>query len=91
VGREQPVRIYELLARAAASLPTEQEKACSAYAAGLEAYRQQRWVEALGLFEEALALWRGDGPSRIMAGRCQIYQKTPPPEDWDGVFEALHK
>ena len=91
VGREQPVRIYELLAKAGASLPREQEKAYSAYAAGLEAYRQQRWAEAMGLFEEALAQWRGDGPSRIMAGRCQVYQKTSPPEEWDGVFEALTK
>ena len=91
VGREQPVRIYELLARAGMSLPQEQEKAYSSYAAGLEAYRQQRWSEALGLFEESLAFWRGDGPSRIMAGRCQVYQKTPPPEGWDGVFEALYK
>jgi hypothetical protein len=63
----------------------------SSYAAGLEAYRQQRWDEALGLFQEALALWRQDVPSRIMAERCQSYQKTPPPEAWDGVFEVLHK
>ena len=52
---------------------------------------QQRWADALGLFEAALALWQGDGPARTMADRCQIYQKTPPPEEWDGVFEALHK
>jgi adenylate cyclase len=91
VGREQPVRIYELLARAGTALPEEQEKALSSYAAGLEAYRQQRWVEALGLFEESLTLWRGDGPSRTMVERCQLYQKTPPPEAWDGVFEALYK
>ena len=69
----------------------EQEKAFSAYAAGLEAYRQQRWGEAYGLFKEALALWTGDGPSRIMAERCQIYQKASPPEEWDGVFEHLYK
>ncbi len=91
VGREQAVRIYELLATAGTSLPSAQEQAFSAYAAGLEAYRQQRWDDALGLFEAALALWQGDGPARTMADRCQIYQKTPPPEEWDGVFEALHK
>jgi adenylate cyclase len=91
VGREQPVRIYELLARAGTALPKEQEKAYSSYAAGLEAYRQQRWDKALELFAESLAVWRGDGPSRILAGRCQEYQKTPPPEEWDGVFEALYK
>ncbi|MEW6296504.1 MAG: CHASE2 domain-containing protein [Thermodesulfobacteriota bacterium] len=91
VGREQPVRIYELLAKAGTSLPPEREKAFSCYAAGLEAYRERRWDEALALFEESLALCPGDGPSRIMAGRCQIYQKTSPPEEWDGVFEAPHK
>ena len=91
VGREQAVRIYELLTTAGTSLPGAQERAFSSYAAGLEAYRQQRWDDALGLFEAALALWQEDGPARTMADRCQIYQKTPPPEEWDGVFEALHK
>ncbi len=88
VGREQAVRIYELLARAGTSLPLEQEKAFSFYAAGLEAYRERRWREALEIFKESLTLWSGDGPSRTMADRCQIYQKTPPPEEWNGVFEA---
>jgi adenylate cyclase len=91
VGREQPVRIYELLARIETPLPKEQEKAFGFYAAGLDAYRQQRWGEALGLFQESLVLWQADGPSQTMAQRCQMYQKTPPPEGWDGVFEALYK
>jgi adenylate cyclase len=91
VGREQPVRIYELLAKSGTSLPVEKDKAFRVYAAGLEAYRQQRWDDALGLFDESLILWPHDGPARIMAGRCQIYQHTPPPENWDGVFEATSK
>jgi len=91
VGREQPVRIYELLARSGTSLPGEQEKALNFYASGLEAYRHQFWDEALELFRQSLVLWSGDGPSRTMAERCQIYQKEPPPKEWDGVFEAAHK
>jgi adenylate cyclase len=91
VGREQPVRIYALLAKYGTSLPRAQEKAFSAYAAGLEAYRQQRWDEALGLFAECLTLWSGDGPSRTLAERCQLFHKTPPPEEWDAVFEAMYK
>jgi adenylate cyclase len=91
VGRAQAVRIYEPLARAGTSLPPEQEQAFSFYAAGLEAYRKRRWDEALELFKESLVLWPGDGPSRTMADRCQIYQTVPPPEEWDGVFEATHK
>ena len=91
VGREQAVRIYELLGKSGTSLPSEQEKAYSSYAAGLEAYRRQSWDDAIGLFSESLSLWKGDGPSLTMLERCEIYQKTPPPENWDGVFEALYK
>jgi adenylate cyclase len=91
VGREQAVRIYELLTAAGTSLPPRQEKALRSYADGLEAYRQQCWADALGLFTESLALWPTDGPSRIMAERCQIYQKVPPTGEWAGVFEALYK
>ncbi|HSC33817.1 MAG TPA: adenylate/guanylate cyclase domain-containing protein, partial [Thermodesulfobacteriota bacterium] len=91
VGRVQPVRIYELLGAHGVSLPHEQEQAFSFYASGLEAYRKRSWNEALNFFIHGMSLWPCDGPSRTMAERCQIYQKTPPPEEWDGVFEAIHK
>ena len=91
VGRKQPVRIYELLAATGTSLPKAQEEAYSAYATGLEAYRQQSWDEALELFQHSLALWPQDGPSRTMVERCQIYQQASPPEEWDGVFAHTHK
>jgi adenylate cyclase len=91
VGREQAVRIYELLGRSDTTLPEAQEKAFSCYAAGLEAYRQRFWDEALELFRQALTRWPEDGPARIMVGRCQGYQTAPPPEEWEGVFEALDK
>ena len=88
-GRQQPVRVHELLARSGEGLPPEQEKAVSVYAAGLAAYRERRWDEALGLFRQTITLWPEDGPSRTMTERCEINKRTPPPEDWDGVFESL--
>lgn len=91
VGREQAVRVYELLGWADTALPAAQEKAFRNYADGLAAYRQRRWHEACELFAASLALWQSDGPSRTMVERCQRYQQIPPPEDWGGVFEALHK
>jgi adenylate cyclase len=90
-GRKQPVRIYELLGNSEASLPKEKEQSLSYFAAGLEAYRQQIWQEALGHFQQSLTLLPEDGPSLIMAERCRIYQETPPPGEWDGVFEHVSK
>jgi adenylate cyclase len=91
VGRQQSVRLYELLAKAGQWLPPEQEKALKSYAAGLQAYRQQYWGDALSLFQESLLLCKGDGPSQVMIERCLTYQESPPPENWDGVYVATSK
>lgn len=91
VGREQPVRIYTLLARVGTVLPDLQMQAFSAYAVGLEAYRQQCWDTAAVHFQQALTLWPQDTPSHTMLERCQLYQHEPPPVDWDGVFQHIHK
>jgi adenylate cyclase len=90
VGRTQTVRVYELLA-VAGPLSSKMETALKTYAAGLEAYRRQAWPEALAFFREALTLEPDDGPARTMAGRCESYLKTAPPESWDGVFEQEFK
>jgi adenylate cyclase len=90
LGRAQPVRIYELVAKAGAA-GAELEKASKAYASGLEAYRLKIWDEALALFGQTLTACPNDGPARTMMLRCEAYQITPPPEDWDGVFDQVFK
>jgi adenylate cyclase len=91
LGRTQAVRIYELVGTLGAPRTPEQEKASRAYAAGLEAYRQQVWNDAVALFGEALAECPDDGPSRTMRGRCEAYRQAPPPEEWRGVFDQVFK
>ena len=76
-GKKVPVRMYELLAPAAACLPPHTEDAVRLYGAALEAYRAQRWGEALALLDEAIAASPEDGPSRAMAARCRAYQESP--------------
>ena len=51
----------------------EEVAALRRYAAALEAYRAQRWRDALRLFEEVLAVWPGDGPARVMIARCRAF------------------
>jgi adenylate cyclase len=91
MGKQKPTRIYELLADAAQGLPVEGEKALDCYAAGLATYRAQQWEEAIRLFGECQAHWPEDRVARTMQGRCQDYVAEPPPEDWDGVYEATKK
>jgi adenylate cyclase len=91
VGRQQALKIFELLGSPEKPLPQGQERMRALYATALDAYYQKRWTEALGLFSEGLVHWPDDNPSRIMAERCRIYIEIPPPDDWDGVFEHLTK
>lgn len=90
-GRLQTVRVYELLARAGDGLTEEVEKALEPFAAGLDAYRRQAWEEAMAFFSRALKTHPSDGAAHTLLERCRLYQKTPPPPEWDGVFEMLVK
>jgi len=90
-GREQSARIYELIARSGVELSPEHAKSISLYAEGLHAYRQALWADALSLFREALKVRAADGPSLTMMERCLAFQKVPPPEPWDGVYDQLTK
>jgi adenylate cyclase len=90
-GRQQALHIYELIGTIAAPLPIARRQMVDRYAAAMSAYRERRWAEAAALFEQCLALWPEDGPSRVMAERCRIYGGTSPPGDWDGAFEHLTK
>ena len=91
VGKEKPTRLYELLAAAGTELPASEARAMESYSAGLAAYREQRWDDALRLFHAALEQKADDGPSLVMIERSKAYMESPPGVDWDGVFVATRK
>ncbi|HTY08510.1 MAG TPA: adenylate/guanylate cyclase domain-containing protein, partial [Candidatus Edwardsbacteria bacterium] len=86
VGKEQPVRVYELLGLAQSDVPERKRQAVERYLNGLACYRARKWDEALGFFQQALASDPGDGPSATYVERCQEFKASPPPDNWDGVF-----
>jgi len=86
-GREQVLRIYELLGVADMHVTEQQEELLELYQAGLTPYRERRWDDALKLFGKCLRINPNDGASKLMEWRCQMYRENPPPEDWDGTFE----
>jgi len=90
-GKAKPVSIYEVLARSTQKLPHDAEAAAGHFTAGLAAYRQRAWKEAIEAFEQALAVRPDDGPSHTYLKRCQAYLAVPPPDDWDGVFIMTSK
>jgi len=91
VGKQKPVRIYELVGHADVKLHPSELAALAEYRAALEAYRAQRWRDAITLFESVLATRKSDGPALVMVERCKSYLEAPPPDDWDGVYVATRK
>jgi adenylate cyclase len=94
-GKLQPVTIYQLLGRQAdfeadGSAETVRLQV-ELFTRGRELYRKRQWRAAQSAFEEILAKWPKDGPSRVYVERCQEYIAAEPTADWDGVFVMTHK
>jgi len=89
-GKREPVVVYELLARKG-GLGPEKQRAVEAYLDGLASYKQRDFAQAKLKFEEVLALNPSDGPSKVYRARAETYLATPPPSDWDGVYELKAK
>jgi adenylate cyclase len=90
-GKTKPVRVYELLGNSDMSLSPEKEEAFQVYAVGLEAYRSRCWKDAIDLFEKGQKLYSNDNTFDVMVQRSRFCQKTPPGDDWDGVFIERRK
>lgn len=69
-----------------------EEKATDIYAEGMQHYRHGRFSEAKDCFTtagKAMHKLTGtqDTASALMLNRCTSYLETPPPENWDGVWD----
>lgn len=81
-GREQPVRIFQVLADAGAS------PGLDAYRRGREYLAARRWDAAVAAFAEACALDPADKPAALMRQRAAALAANPPGIDRDGVWSA---
>lgn len=91
VGKNVPVRIYQLLGRPSMVTPeTRQLKA--RFEQALTAYRARRFDEARTMFQAIDRDLPGDGPTRAFLARLDdaAYLATLGP-DWDGSYAATSK
>ena len=89
-GKVEPVRIYELQGRQGSLSPTL-AKLNNVFADALQLYREQKWKEAEAAFRECLKIRENDGPSLEFLTRIANFARTPPPKDWNGVWQTASK
>jgi len=86
IGKAQPVRVYEILGEKN-ELSSSQWDAIAIFHQGLKMYRNQRWDEAIDLFQKS-----GDSPlAQLYVERTKTLKESPPPEGWTGVFDLKQK
>ncbi|WP_293905205.1 adenylate/guanylate cyclase domain-containing protein [Phenylobacterium sp.] len=88
-GKDRPVAVYESLGYRAGEpgLPALLEL----HAAGIKAYRARDWSAAANAFKGALELYPNDGPATVYSQRLKLLARTPPADDWDGVWNLTEK
>ena len=80
-GRDEPVSIYEPLARHGEETP-EQKVVAAAYGHALACWRRRAFA---GCVEALSPIAAADPPSAILVQRAKKFLAHPPPPDWDAV------
>ncbi len=88
-GKQNPVRIYEIL-ETAEQAGKEDRKKAKLFEKGLAAYRKRDWESAKEAFRECAKVYN-DEPARVFLQRITHFAIKPPPDNWDGVFRMLVK
>lgn len=89
LGRAEAQPIYQLVgSRDQTAIRGED---LELFAAALAHYRIRNWDEAERDFTIFADRHPDDGPTRTFLGRIAELRTTPPPDDWDGVFEQQAK
>ncbi len=90
VGKSQPIRIFELIAEKG-GLSARRAEVLGLFEEALGLFESRDWNGAAGTLKRVLALDPEDGPSAVYLDRIAKYKKSPPPPDWDGVFNLTAK
>jgi adenylate cyclase len=85
-GKMEPVKVYELLGTIKTELTPNRRQALELYNEGLRFYHDRKWQEAVAYMQQAYALDPSCYSAQIYSERASLYQITPPPADWNGIF-----
>ena len=95
-GKTIPVRIYELIDLKdgllfSSNAHKELLKLIEYFEEGLNLYRERMFNRAIEEFEKVLLINPDDIPTKVFIDRCFEFINSPPPDDWNGVFESKIK
>ena len=94
VGRDTPEKLFALIGPPELAADAEFRNLAVGFATMRTAYSAQDWNGAGQALEGIAAIAEKFGLAKLVAvyrERIAAYRNTPPPADWDGVYQALTK
>jgi adenylate cyclase len=92
VGKQDPVSVFELVARADDESAAAHRAKIQSFGGILAAYDRREWSGALDAAARHLAAYPGSDPVvDLYMERCRHFEAAPPPADWDGVYTSKSK
>lgn len=89
-GKQKGINLFEVICRKSdATDAIEQEVELSTLA--LNYYFNKEWQKAKDSFSQLHTIYPDVKLYEIYLGRIAEFEKTPPPENWDGVFTHVEK
>lgn len=85
-GREEPVRIYEILDSESQELQDLKRASGSMILEGLQHRKRKEWDAAAAAFQKALNAHPEDLAAKLHCQHCQQLRKEELSDDWDGSF-----
>jgi adenylate cyclase len=89
-GKEQPVRVFEVLEEKGRTAP-EVLRGAACFGEGLALYRARDFAAAIPRFEAAVVETPADEASVMYIERCRHFLEEPPDASWDGVWRLAEK
>jgi adenylate cyclase len=85
-GKTETVGIYEILDYHDEKTFPNVMEVVNHFRHGLSLYRNGSWDRAIDAFAEALNLHKDEKICQMYIERCEYLKKSPPGDDWSGVW-----
>ena len=90
-GTTHPVCAFELVSPGQYTRGEGDEAHLESWLACYASYTERRWADAVAGFDRHIQEFPDDAAAKVLQSRALVYRDSPPPDDWDGVFEAQTK
>ena len=87
----RPVRVFELITPGQYVEGETDEAHLESWGLCYTSYTERRWTDAVAEFDQHVQDFPNDAAAVVLRARAAGYIDFPPPDDWDGVFEAETK